>query len=112
MIELSRKQETWLVFVSDFAKREGWAPTNREMCDRFGWASSQAAAYAVGILCRKGVLQKAPKSPRALRVTEEGKRYLANLWWKATAAADPKAAVMLARNSLYSKAERLLRGAK
>lgn len=92
MSELSRKQETWLVFVSDFTRREGWAPSNREMRDRFGWTSTNAAAYAVDILCRKGFLQKSPKSPRALRVTEEGKRYLAALWWKATAATAAKAA--------------------
>lgn len=92
MTELSRKQETWLVFVSDFTARAGWAPSTREMCARFGWASTNAAAYAFSTLCRKGVLERKPKEARALRVTDEGKRRLAQLWWKATAATAAKSA--------------------
>lgn len=50
----------------------GLPPTVREICQWFGWASTNAANQTLGALCKKGLLVREPRLARAMSVTPAG----------------------------------------
>jgi len=68
-----------LSFIEREIRLTGWAPTIREVGDRLGYRSSNAASGLLAALERKGVIERARGRGRAMRVTDAGHRVLAYL---------------------------------
>lgn len=61
--------------VFEFIKRrieEGYAPTVREICAEFGFKSTSTAHRSIHALTESGLLEKADKKNRALRIAGKG----------------------------------------
>ena len=65
-----------LRYISKSKARLERAPTYRELCAHFGWASTHSAADHVEALERKGLLVRTPRMARSWRLTDMGKAYL------------------------------------
>jgi repressor LexA len=65
---LTERQATVLAHVRDHIDTHGYPPTVREICDRFGWSSTQAAHDHLAALARKGYLERVPNIARGLRL--------------------------------------------
>lgn len=73
MPRLTKRQRDVLAFIA-VRIQGGWgAPTTREMCDHFGWSSTQAAYDFLEALEAKGMLESgAGGKARARKLTEAG----------------------------------------
>ena len=63
MRETTPRQLQVLRFVADTIRKSGHAPQVREICSRFGFASTHAAVTHLSALERKGCLARRPVSP-------------------------------------------------
>lgn len=54
-------------FIAESVDKQGIAPTNREIADRFGWKSPRAPAVHIEALIRKGWLERRRGTARGLR---------------------------------------------
>ena len=70
------RQLSVLRFVAQHLAGFGWAPTVRDVCRHFGWASTRAAHDHLEALRRKGLLERGRNAARALSVTAQGRRWL------------------------------------
>ncbi len=73
--ELTNRQKEVLEFIKTFANDNGYPPTMREICGRFGF-QPRAATNHVDALVRKGYLRKQPLKSRSLEVVGSGRRGL------------------------------------
>lgn len=58
LLPLSPRQNEVLTFMWAFFKENDTLPTQKIMCDHFGWASKQTAADVIEALRRKGYVEK------------------------------------------------------
>src|SRR5512134_2422127 len=65
---LTKRQEEILDFIVDRVRDEGFPPTLKEIAERFGLASPNAARDHVLALERKGFLKRTGEKSRALRL--------------------------------------------
>jgi len=73
--QLTDRQKEVLAFIKEFADENGYPPTMREICARFGF-QPRAATNHVEALVRKGYLSKKPLKSRSLEVIGFGRRNL------------------------------------
>jgi repressor LexA len=74
MEPLTPSQRKVLAFVQEFATRNRFAPTAREIAERFGIAEKNAFYY-LDVLERKGFLRRRPHHPRRIEFTEMAAPY-------------------------------------
>jgi repressor LexA len=67
---LTDKQRSVLEFLREFARSRSFAPTAREVADRFG-ISEKNAFYYMELLDRKGYIRRHRKSPRRIEFLGE-----------------------------------------
>src|SRR4030067_234717 len=67
---LTDKQRSVLEFLREFARSRSFAPTAREVADRFGIAEKNAFYY-LELLERKGYIRRGRKSPRRIEFLGE-----------------------------------------
>jgi repressor LexA len=67
---LTARQRRVLTFLREFALSRSFAPTAREVADRFGIAEKNAFYY-MGLLERKGYIRRHRKSPRRIEFLGE-----------------------------------------
>lgn len=75
---LTNRQREILEFIREFANENGYPPTMREICGRFGF-QPRAATNHVNALIRKGYLAKKPMKSRSLEVIGSSRRGLREL---------------------------------
>ena len=64
---ISRKQKAIFVYISDYVKEHGMAPTLQEIADRFDFlAYPSAAHYHVKRLHKEGFLERGTNEPRSI----------------------------------------------
>ncbi|MDA0578766.1 MAG: transcriptional repressor LexA [Verrucomicrobia bacterium] len=68
MRPITERQREILAFIEETIRLRALAPTIREICDHFGFASPRAAQEHLRTLVRKGLITKEPGKARALRV--------------------------------------------
>src|SRR4030042_956411 len=73
---LTDKQRSVLEFLREFARSRSFAPTAREVADRFGIAEKNAFYY-LELLERKGYIRRHRKSPRRIEFLGGGVSLLA-----------------------------------
>ncbi|RKH14329.1 hypothetical protein D7V97_03345 [Corallococcus sp. CA053C] len=69
----TQRQQEVLAYVHAFKAAHEMAPTARELCERFGWTSTNAAHEYFGRLEQLRLLTRQAKAARSLRLTESGK---------------------------------------
>ena len=74
-LQLTDRQKEVLEFIKEFASDNGYSPTMREICSRFGF-QPRAATNHVDALVRKGYLTKQPMKSRSIEVVGFSKRGL------------------------------------
>lgn len=57
MKEPTKKQMAVYRFLNDYFRRKGYAPTAREIADKFKWKSATAARDNLTALARKGKIR-------------------------------------------------------
>lgn len=67
---LTAGERAVLEAIGESLQHYGYAPTLRELCDRFGWASTNAAAYHLTRLARKGYIARTSKRARTITLVE------------------------------------------
>lgn len=73
---MTREQQI-LTFIVSYMAENTWAPTVREIGAGVGLASPATVTRYLHRLDRKGLIVMLPMSPRALRLTDKGKRVIA-----------------------------------
>ena len=68
MHQLSKKQEKVLRVIDDFARKNGYPPSFREIGAAFGGIKSSTVAYYIEVLKKKGLLSQGSSKARALRL--------------------------------------------
>jgi repressor LexA len=68
---LTKRQEDILQFLIDYAQREGYPPTIREIGKQFAIGSLRGVTVHLDALARKGYIQRA-NTPRSIRITHPG----------------------------------------
>jgi repressor LexA len=64
---LTRRQQEIYEFLIEYTEEKGFPPTLREICGRFGMASTRAASDHLEALERKGYVDRSPDLSRAIR---------------------------------------------
>lgn len=72
---MTREQQI-LTFIVSYMAENTWAPTVREIGAGVGLASPATVTRYLHRLDRKGFIVMLPMSPRALRLTDKGKRVI------------------------------------
>ncbi len=67
---LTRRQKEILDFIASFQRRQGIAPTHREICQRFGYSSYGTAHKHLKLLEQKGYLTRRGHQKRGLELGE------------------------------------------
>lgn len=70
MILLSPVQTNVLAFIREFVTENGYAPTRREIADRFDWDSATSANDVLWALHHKKHIVLTPGKSRAIRILE------------------------------------------
>lgn len=65
---LTKRQEMILQFLMDYAQREGYPPSIREIGKQFGIGSLRGVTVHLDALARKGYIERA-NTPRSIRIT-------------------------------------------
>ncbi|MBN8472361.1 hypothetical protein JYJ95_38150 [Corallococcus exiguus] len=68
----TQRQQEVLAYVHAFKQDRGVAPSAREVCERFGWASLRAATDYFERLEQRRLLKRLPNVHRGLVITESG----------------------------------------
>jgi repressor LexA len=68
---LTEKQQQIVAFIRDYRSRRGIAPTQREICEHFGYSSFGTLQKHIRLLLDKGVLVRDWNQRRSLDVAEE-----------------------------------------
>ncbi|NOJ96677.1 hypothetical protein HMI51_27535 [Corallococcus coralloides] len=69
----TQRQLEVLAYVHAYKEEHERAPTARELCERFGWTSTNAAHDYFGRLEQLRLLTREAKVARSLRLTASGK---------------------------------------
>jgi repressor LexA len=69
MTTLTKRQKELLDFIEYYSDENGYAPTLREICDRFGLSSVATAHKHLSRLIEKGYISRTPNVSRALETT-------------------------------------------
>lgn len=78
MKDLSPRQRDTLAYIHESLTKRGYAPTHRELAERFGVSGKGAATSdCVKALERKGMLERSGRHTRGLRITDAGYAVLA-----------------------------------
>ncbi|RKG62898.1 hypothetical protein D7V80_32745 [Corallococcus sp. CA054B] len=75
----TQRQQEVLAYVYSYRQANGLAPTAREVCERFGFSSTAAAADYFERLEQHRLLRRLPNVHRGLLITESGEA-LANAY--------------------------------
>jgi len=67
-------QQATLDFIKSFIEEEGYAPSLREIVEGLGLRSTSESARLVGILERKGCIEREPFVARSIRLVEDNGR--------------------------------------
>lgn len=73
MVDLTDRQRAVLAYVHREISRNGWAPSIKEMCAHFRWASTHTAFIHLETLKRKGAIERLKGASRAIRITPAGR---------------------------------------
>jgi repressor LexA len=65
---LTQRQSQIYSFLQEYQRREGATPTLQEICKHFRFKSINAAREHLRLIERKGLLQRAPGRPRAIKL--------------------------------------------
>ncbi len=68
---LTERQQEIVAFIRDYRTRRGIAPTQREICEHFGFSSFGTLQKHIRLLLEKGVLVRDWKQRRSLDVASE-----------------------------------------
>jgi repressor LexA len=68
---LTEKQQQIVAYIRDYRSRRGIAPTQREICEHFGYSSFGTLQKHIRLLLDKGVLVRDWNQRRSLDVAEE-----------------------------------------
>lgn len=71
MSQLTERQQEILDFIRDYSRDHGWAPTIREIGDRFGLNSTNGVACHLEALEKKGYIVRGANQSRAIRVIQQ-----------------------------------------
>lgn len=71
MTYLTERQRDILTFIRDFRKKNGVAPTHREICDAFGFSSYGTVYKHLSLLERKGLIRRDSNQKRGVELVEE-----------------------------------------
>jgi repressor LexA len=68
---MTTRSKEVLAWIREFIAANGYSPTVREICDGFGWASTNAVMPHLYRLRRHGLVKWQPGHTRTMRLTEE-----------------------------------------
>ncbi|MCG3192898.1 MAG: LexA repressor [Thermoanaerobaculia bacterium] len=71
-IALTPRQKEILDFIRDYRRRKGVSPTQREICQNFGYSSFGTLQKHIRLLMDKGILVREKNKRRSLLVSGEG----------------------------------------
>jgi repressor LexA len=66
--QLTKRQAEIYSFIQECQRGDGVIPTLQEICKRFGFRSINAAREHLRLIERKGLLQRTPGQPRAIKL--------------------------------------------
>lgn len=69
--KMTEKQMRVLAYVKEQIKKNGYAPSVREICQALGLKSTSTVHGYLARLQKKGLIQKAALKPRTIRITDE-----------------------------------------
>lgn len=69
--KITDKQMKVLEYVKEKIKKDGYAPSVREICQALGFKSTSTVHGYLARLQKKGLIQKAALKPRTIRITDE-----------------------------------------
>lgn len=69
--KITEKQMRVLAYVKEQIKKNGYAPSVREICQALGLKSTSTVHGYLARLQKKGLIQKAALKPRTIRITDE-----------------------------------------
>lgn len=69
--KITEKQMRVLAYVKEQIKKNGYAPSVREICQALGLKSTSTVHGYLSRLQKKGLIQKAALKPRTIRITNE-----------------------------------------
>jgi repressor LexA len=75
---VTQRQREVLSFISDHIRAHNYPPTIRQIGDAFDFRSTNATADHLKALIRKGLIERAHNSARAMWLTPKGKREAAS----------------------------------
>ena len=70
-VTLTERQKEIVDFIDEYRKRRGISPTQKEICDRFGFSSFGTLQKHIRLLLEKGVLAREWNKRRSLVIAEE-----------------------------------------
>ena len=70
-LKITEKQMRVLAYVKEQIKKNGYAPSVREICQALGLKSTSTVHGYLARLEKKGLIQKAALKPRTIRITDE-----------------------------------------
>jgi repressor LexA len=73
-LTLTPKQKEILDFIRSYRQKRGFSPTQREICEEFGYSSFGTLQKHIRLLLEKGVLVRDWNKRRSLVLAEEDKR--------------------------------------
>lgn len=68
---LTERQRDILQFIREFHKERGFAPTHREICDRFGFSSYGTVYKHLSLLEKKGLIRRDWNQKRGVELVEK-----------------------------------------
>lgn len=71
MTYLTERQRDILNFIRDFSRRQGFAPTHREICDHFGFSSYGTVYKHLSLLEKKGLIRRDTNQKRGVELVEK-----------------------------------------
>lgn len=71
MRDLTKRQKEILDFILDSFRNEGFIPSVREICDAFGFASTNAVVCHLDALARKGYIARRPGTARNIELAPD-----------------------------------------
>ncbi len=70
MDSLTKQQQRVLSFLESFIARNGYPPSRKQIADKMGFASQNAAQGHLKALARKGRIELTPGVSRGLKLTD------------------------------------------
>ncbi|HEV7920817.1 MAG TPA: FaeA/PapI family transcriptional regulator, partial [Thermoanaerobaculia bacterium] len=67
---LTERQRDILQFIRDYQRKEGVAPTHREICDHFGFSSYGTVYKHLSLLEKKGLIRRDWNQKRGVELVD------------------------------------------